>query len=80
MRGRKSRTDCHDFSSLIRGLCNDVDMMFDCSLKFTCDYSCQDHDKKKVELEGMQIDIDNQREKFEEMSREFREQQALEGR
>ncbi|KAL4554299.1 hypothetical protein LXL04_039578 [Taraxacum kok-saghyz] len=40
----------------------------------------EDHEKKKAELEAMQIDINNQREKFEEMIREFREQQALEGR
>ncbi|KAL4561779.1 hypothetical protein LXL04_033953 [Taraxacum kok-saghyz] len=35
---------------------------------------------KKAELEAMQIDINNQREKFEEMIRVFREKQALEGR
>ncbi|KAL4561956.1 hypothetical protein LXL04_034142 [Taraxacum kok-saghyz] len=40
----------------------------------------EDHEKKKAELEAMQIDINNQREKFEKMIREFREQQALEGR
>ncbi|KAL4579197.1 hypothetical protein LXL04_015335 [Taraxacum kok-saghyz] len=39
----------------------------------------EDHEKMKAELEAMQIDINNQREKFEEMIREFREQQALEG-
>ncbi|KAL4562546.1 hypothetical protein LXL04_034753 [Taraxacum kok-saghyz] len=39
-----------------------------------------DHEKKKAELEAMQIDINNQREKFEEMIQECREQQALEGR
>ncbi|KAL4585006.1 hypothetical protein LXL04_009619 [Taraxacum kok-saghyz] len=40
----------------------------------------EDHEKKKTELEAMQIDINNQREKFEEMIREFREQQDLECR
>ncbi|KAL4561954.1 hypothetical protein LXL04_034140 [Taraxacum kok-saghyz] len=40
----------------------------------------EDHEKKKAELEAIQIDINNQREKFEKMIREFREQQALEGR
>ena len=40
----------------------------------------EDHEKKKAELEAMRIDINNQREKFEEMIRVFREQQALEGR
>ncbi|KAL4574229.1 hypothetical protein LXL04_021055 [Taraxacum kok-saghyz] len=40
----------------------------------------EDHEKKKAELEAMKLDINNQREKFEEMIRVFREQQALEGR
>ncbi|KAL4561440.1 hypothetical protein LXL04_033606 [Taraxacum kok-saghyz] len=40
----------------------------------------EDHEKKNAELEAMQIDINNQREKFEEMIREFKEQQALECR
>ncbi|KAL4573094.1 hypothetical protein LXL04_019887 [Taraxacum kok-saghyz] len=40
----------------------------------------EDHEKKKTELEAMQIDINNQREKFEEMIQECREQQAPEGR
>ena len=40
----------------------------------------EDHEKKKAELQAMQIDINNQREKFEKMIREFREQRALEGR
>ncbi|KAL4562219.1 hypothetical protein LXL04_034417 [Taraxacum kok-saghyz] len=40
----------------------------------------EDHEKKKAELEAMRIDINNQREKFEEMIQEFREQQTLEGR
>ncbi|KAL4584726.1 hypothetical protein LXL04_009335 [Taraxacum kok-saghyz] len=39
----------------------------------------EDHEKKKAELEAMQIDINNQREKFEEMIQKFRKQQALEG-